>query len=465
MNMKQYLPVGYFLSAKQVQDITAQAFCVLEKTGIAIADAKIRGKLEAAGMPVDAENRLFIAQKESIAFLEQLRREAFLEEQDIQRKMSRNRLEGCLCSYTRKYRDLYSGEIKLFDEESLIRSTQFCEKAARKYGGFEAFAPGYTTADPVLESLLKYKISAQHATGPLPIEPSSSLAAKHMFRMAEVMDQPIRRLPVYTISPLTLGGDSTRLVLENCQYLDSFYVFPMPAAGCTAPLSITEALVMMLAEILGAGYVVHKLTGLRCCLRPNVDPFDFSGLKFAFGTPQKYILERISEDFTAQLLNLSPNNHSVNIHTNRHFSDQEAAAEKMMLMTAGVLHGATKFYCIGSLALDELFSPVELLIDCTRIQRLEGLVRDIPLLSVACAAENINDALEDGFMADDFTMSNYRQYLDYDIPLHTAEERDYDRAVLEAARKLDKMDPVYRLDSIRYEELEKIYRYAKEEHQ
>ena len=44
--------------------------------------------------------------------------------------------------------------------------------------------------------------------------------------------------------------------------------------------------------------------------------------------------------------------------------DCQSAAEKAAIMTAGAFLGARHFCCAGTLSLDEIFSPEQLLVDC-----------------------------------------------------------------------------------------------------
>ena len=62
------------------------------------------------------------------------------------------------------------------------------------------------------------------------------------------------------------------------------------------------------------------------------------------------------------------------MHTLAKRCGAQSCFERGSLMTAGCLQGARYFYCIGSLALDEIFSPLQLIVDLEMMRQLETLI-------------------------------------------------------------------------------------------
>ncbi len=454
-----------YISKAKVEEITLAAFDLLETVGIAVPNPDMADALKKAGVSFSAKGRAVIPKGESHSFLEVLRQNNGLLIKETEAKLSAQKLRGVQCSYALRRLDPFTEEVSPFDTDALIQDTQFCAKVAEAFSSrFAPFAPGTPAdVDPALDSLLKYKISAQHAPGTIPIEPTSLLSAQYMFEMAQVMNQPIKRLPVYTITPLCLAGESAEMVWRFKDKLEDFYVFAMPALGSTAPLSVSGSLALCLAEVLGAGLLMHKLTGLPCYLKPNINPFDLQAMQYAFGTPQKFVYERLAEDFTAQLLGTPPNIHSINIHTAAGASDAQSALEKVSIMTAGAFTGATLFYCIGTLSVDEVFSPVELILDCLRLKQVEGLLEAPVLEFLEGFAEEAAQCLDSGFLLSENTLDNYRAYLDYSPYFNRGNKKSpsgQDFMLEEAkkeARRLYEAPPVYALAPEKFKELEAIY--------
>jgi hypothetical protein len=89
-------------------------------------------------------------------------------------------------------------------------------------------------------------------------------------------------------------------------------------------------------------------------------------------------------------------------------------------MTAGAMLGATKFYCIGTLSLDEVFSPVELILDALRISQIRQIVSGFKLEEFGTAdglaedlTEEMRTYLEEGFIISDRTLERHKNYINY----------------------------------------------------
>jgi trimethylamine:corrinoid methyltransferase-like protein len=410
---------GSFITRAETLAIAGSAFEILDSIGIRVVSREMSAALGKLGY-AEREGRIRIPESETRSFLEELRNDKKLRE-ETESKLRRTEMYGTPGSYaTILYNPLNKSYEKL-TADLLVKSTKAATLISRRFGGFLSFAPGTPQDVPAsLGSLLKFKISAEYGTGPVPVEPTSFISAEFMFRMAEVMNQPVCRLPVYPVSPLCLGGDSAEIVRHFAEKLDSFYVFSMPMLGVTAPLSVKGGMALCFAEVLGCGFLMQKLTGLRCIIRPNIFPADMQTVNYAFGSPRKFLYECLAEDFTAQILGMPVNFHSVNIHTNCSVSGVQSAMEKISLMTAGTMLGATKFYCIGTLSLDEIFSPVELILDALRIGQIKQMAAGFKLEHSAAEdgsnaelLDEIRSSLDGGFIMTDRTLESHGEYVNY----------------------------------------------------
>jgi trimethylamine:corrinoid methyltransferase-like protein len=139
-------------------------------------------------------------------------------------------------------------------------------------------------------------------------------------------------------------------------------------------------------------------------------------MNYAFGSPRKFLYECIAEDFTAQVLDMPVNYHSVNIHTGCAVSGAQSALEKISLMSAGAMLGATQFYCAGSLSLDEIFSPQELILDTIRLKQIEDIVSGFELEApddLSAMQDEIQGCLNGGFVMSDRTLERHEDYVNY----------------------------------------------------
>jgi trimethylamine:corrinoid methyltransferase-like protein len=113
-----------------------------------------------------------------------------------------------------------------------------------------------------------------------------------------------------------------------------------------------------------------------------------------------------------------------NIHVMAKLPDAQAAAEKAAIMSLGASLGARRFGCAGTLSLDEIFSPEQLLLDCEIrdwVQRaVQGLWMGEDVVDDWLA--EIQDGVERSFMALDSTLDYYK--------VHTWYPQRFDRGAI-----------------------------------
>ncbi|HEY5582972.1 MAG TPA: trimethylamine methyltransferase family protein [Ruminiclostridium sp.] len=458
---------GKYFKAEDVEKILSGACDILSSIGVRVVNERALKKLEELGFEIKA-GRVVINQKQTRSFLTDIR--ARLTRQEVPEiQKGKSTFDGMVSIYSYNYERPEDGQILPFDTSALTSMAQFVEKCSQRYG-FGTGVPGYPCdVPPALESLIKYKIAAENCHDGWPLEPTSMLAAKYMFEMAEIMEKPMRRLPVFIASPLCLGGDSFDIVFEYKEKLESVYVFSMPTLGVTTPLSVSMAFAMDLAEVLGGALLVHELTGLPVDIKPNVFPFDLRAFNIGFGSPEKFIFECMSADFSAQLLQTPLEYRSTNIHTWAKKAGIQAAVEKGTLMMAGAMNGARKFYSIGTLSLDEVFSPIQLILDLEIMQHVAKLIKGFEVEELP---ENftsiIKEGLERGFISSDLTLDCHEDYIWYSKLFErtsfnkwaNSSKKDVTEIIREEVKKINQQDVKYILDAQKARALNEIYKLA-----
>lgn len=454
------LKKGRHLSPKRAEKIIQSAGIILEKTGIKVSRKEYLEKLKVQeGISVKGD-RAYISLKIYEDFLTSQK----LDKTSLWKHGSR--LHGEASLYTYRYRDPMDGKIKEYTMESLAQIARFVEKA-RKFYPLNPVIPGYPSDVPAsLSSLARYLLAAENCSGSWPAAPDSPLAAEYMFEMTGVMGQKMVHLPVYMVSPLTLGGDSLDIVVNNSSRLESFYTFSMPNMGVTTPMNISMGLAVVLAEVAGGAILVEKLTGLRGEIRPNLLPFDFKYFNIAFGSPEKFLYEQASVELLAYIKDEEPDYSSANIHTWGKAPDGRTGLEKGMMIMAGALAGARRFYCIGTQSLDEVFDPLQML------QDLEGIVFAQRILDGLDADEVEDTLLEEmeegitaGFVSSDRSLDDYATYLaspDFS-PKDNLQKwiQDGEKSSVEILKeiydKIDCTESTYVLEKEKQQELRKIF--------
>ena len=456
---------GMYLSREQAEKITEGAGKVLEEIGIKVTDKKSEERLEHCPG---------ITMKDHRAFIERKLYEEFMEKQKkikTPKDKHGNRLHGEASLYTYQYRDVQDKKIKEYTMESLGEYAAFVEKASKRYP-LNPVIPGYPCDVPKeLSSLARYKIAAENCSRCWPLAPDSLKAAEYLFEMSQVMGQPMKHLPVYMISPLTYGGDSLEIVLENKERLDSFYTFAMPNLGVTTPMNLSMGFATALAEVAGGAVLTEALTGLSGEIRANLFPFDFRDFNIAFGSPEKFLMERMAAELAAYIHEEEPDYSSTNIHTWGKSADGRTGMEKGMMIMAGALYGAKRFYCVGTLSLDELFDPLCMIQDLEAIsfaqQICDGTVADC---MESTFLEEMREGIQRGFVGSDRSLDDYGEYVKSRAfsPKETLQkwmqtgEKGAEDILKEICLDILKEPGEYELEKEKRRELDKIYRAAVE---
>jgi trimethylamine:corrinoid methyltransferase-like protein len=104
----------------------------------------------------------------------------------------------------------------------------------------------------------------------------------------------------------------------------------------------------------------------------------------------------------------------IRIHTWAKRAGVQAAVEKSTLMMAGALNGASYFDGLGTISLDEVFSPVQLVLD---IEIMNHVSRVVAGMSVDAMPSDlcgmIAEGLDRGYIGSDLTLDHHDSYIWY----------------------------------------------------
>jgi trimethylamine:corrinoid methyltransferase-like protein len=188
----------------------------------------------------------------------------------------------------------------------------------------------------------------------------------------------------------------------------------MPSLGANTPLNLVAAYAQTLAETVGGAIVYEALTGVQASYGTNIITFDFYDTSMPFGTPEKLLLEWANMEVGARVGGgeYSGKVWFTDIHTNAPRCGIQACVEKASLTMAGALMGATGFYTAGTLGMDELFSPVQLLLDMEMLAHTQKIVNGMPNDNFdGDLIAEIREGLENGYVMSDRTLDNMSDYV------------------------------------------------------
>jgi len=316
--------------------------------------------------------------------------------------------------------------------------------------GVHATATGHPTdVPPALQPVLQYKLAAQYnpaGGGCGWFAPPESAA--FIYRMAEVLGAPIDWCIVYVFSPLRLGGEELEVAIAHRDRLRTVHVGNMGSVGGTLPIFPKAALGLSWAETIAGAMCVEALTGLPANWGGGIEPFDLRAQVIPFGAPEQALFRRLSHEAGAWVRGQSRWGGSVGLLTMAKQPGAQAMLEKGMAAAYGASYGVTGLDAGGSLSCDEVFSPVQLVLDCELRDWLQRLTQGLehPEDTPEGALDLIREGLAAGsFSAADTTLDRYRDLTWF--PRHSRRE------MLGAWERLGRPDAV---ESARQEALERI---------
>jgi len=380
--------------------------------------------------------------------------------------------------HARHILDLATGSLRPFTEKDAVEMAKLTD-ALRVRDVLGEVPDTPQDLPPTLRNVAQYRIALEWCRGRHYASVSCAAEARFIREMAKVAGKNFG-LELYLISPLRLEGNELEMVLdylETCPESEKpipVGIASMPTMGLSAPVDPLSLFVLGIAESLG-GCVLMRLAlegeanvGFG---RINAYPCDFQSGALVVGTPEAALIEVVRRDFDRfyrhgafgrALRTMSP------------VPGIQAAAEKAAGAVVCALAGYETFHGGGLLALDEIFSPVQLLIDCDirdyALQVARGFepdnsFDDVAVLRDALAAES--DPLP--FLTHPTTVAGFRKVFSPSALFQRAvcrkdvmpQEDILARARSEAQRLIASHD--YRLDAAPLREIERIYRRATEE--
>lgn len=461
------LPHGALLTASEAERIHHTALRILAEVGLRVSHEPLREELARQGLCVRQE-RVFLEPRLVDRYVEEHRRR--LLSAPAPPPEDEGRLTLFVSGYNHDLEDPEAGSIAPFTAARLIEMTRFVDSLADR--GVVASTPGYPgDVPPELQPLSQYRIGALYSRrGGSFGDISVPWVMECVMAMAEVMGNPVQGLPVYLVSPLHLGGDSLSIALHFRDRIRHLHVSGMPAAGATAPIAPFGALALAAAEAIGSHVALAIGTGLEVSFSVWVFPFDLRATTMVFGSPENLLLRALARDLNRFYGHCLTTDQGLgDIYVMAKETGIQAAAEKASLMTAAALMGQRSFSGAGSLSMDDIFSPLQLLIDCEIRDHVQRLILGLPLEEGDTDwAALVEEGVARGFIAQDSTLDSHRQLLWY--------PRLFDCSALGAwlragsPRLIDRVREMYHAqlagatyelqDTDRRRELDRIWEYA-----
>ncbi len=246
-----------------------------------------------------------------------------------------------------------------------------------------------------LHALAECLLSARHSrNGMTFVQPCSLEGLEWVYRMHQVMGQPFR-LVFFVVSPLQLDGDSLQTVLHFRERAQILQACSMPTRGARAPVHLVGGFVQSIAETLAGLVVLRLIAGnARATIDLDAFAFDMREMTISYGSPEMNLADMVKLQLGAYYgMPATPTRFIRSMAKRPGF---QAAAEKSASAMAGALAGARRFYGGGQLAVDEVFSLEQLVLDREIVDYAQHLARGFDVGEAELAVDIIREAVASG---------------------------------------------------------------------
>ena len=255
-----------------------------------------------------------------------------------------------------------------------------------------------------------------------------------------------------------------------------FCVGNYPMLGILKPVTATGCATMMFCEGL-AVRMLFKLFDPEIDLTPSLSagrPTDLRSASWAFGSPRGHVFSFLGSSMLANLLGEEPDSYmveAVHLETSSCAVDAQAALEKMGVALMGAMLGARTFNYAGTLAVDDLYSGTQFVIDLEIVEyikeSLESFSPHPDIVDTQGLYEEIVDVAlgRDMFLSHPNTVRRFRNVLPSPDLIVREKLRPWlshhktlkDRAREVALQRLRDHEPAFHLPEGKQRELDRIY--------
>ncbi|PIY38668.1 MAG: hypothetical protein COZ05_20420, partial [Armatimonadetes bacterium CG_4_10_14_3_um_filter_59_10] len=265
---------------------------------------------------------------------------------------------------------------------------------------------------PPLQGLAQLIAGAKNCRSYPTCAPRSDLKAEpyvaECYRVLGLSSSP----GVHLVSPLRFEGQEVELALHRCELEPEVAVGvgTMPVLGVSSPASVLGGFVVAMAEVLGGGMIFETIGAPveKLGLWVNAYPFDMRHGTFVYGSPANVICTLMERELNRRL-GIEITAKSFNV-TAQHPGPQ-ACAQKGLFTGLMAAHGKRLFSGGGSLSVDEVFSPVQLIYDreiFSYIERVSLMYEESLEESLLLAEEILADDSR-SFLEADSTARHFRK--------------------------------------------------------
>jgi trimethylamine--corrinoid protein Co-methyltransferase len=392
------------LTDKEVDLIHASAMRILAEVGLQIQNEYLLQRLGDFGLPADLQaERVYFPQSIVDRWLE------VCDKYDWDSHVPT--VSSSAGVYHGKFHDPRTGQLLPWDEEKLV----YYFKLARYLPnvGSAQMLGCRLPCSPKLEALYERFYCWKYGA-----TPGSSIyeddICSHLFELYELrasqLGVPIKELfdgTVYLQPPLKLGRHEAYQVEWFLEKGLRVGIGDMYAMGASAPATLAGAVTLNLAEQFALSIVNWALFGeTHFHLHSSIAPMDMRTMVHAFGRPEMAAANVMTVQLARHYRSTFGGHAAL---TDAKLPSPESGAQKAMTGAVTLLAGGSLWVDAGLLSMDEIYSPIQLILDNELVSALKRFVADFEVSEESIGLETI---LEAGpghqYMDKEHTAQHYR---------------------------------------------------------
>jgi len=212
---------------------------------------------------------------------------------------------------------------------------------------------------------------------------------------------------VYLNSPLRLAASEAEHFLYFGDRGMSVGIGHMMSAGGSAPTTLAGAITLFLAESMFINIIRRAYGGAKTLATPcTISVLDMKSLMYPYGRPER-VIANVMMAQVARWYGASYSGHCG--HSDAKRPSCEAGAQKVMTALPVLMVGGRASIASGLLSVDEVFSPIQMILDNEIVAALRRIIRGCKITDETIAVDLIKGVGPGGFFTDtDHTARTFR---------------------------------------------------------
>lgn len=476
-----YPTYQFDLSKEKLEECARVAFQLLADVGILVRHERFRKAIQGqAGVTVSGERiRLAtpLVQRNFEKFLAKKKQEILDHQRQAQTGADSWKISTC--GFSMAVLDLDSDEVR----PATCRDLRDLIRLMDSYGIGGSYPVMPQDVPPIMQALACFKICWESSDKVRPYDYQHISQTDYLYEMHRVMGKPFV-VTLTVTQPMALSEDDLDIFFKFLPAIQkgapiAFQVLDYPMLGVSKPITAYGCATLYIAEMIG----VHTLFNL---LDPSLEmpitlscglPTDMRSVAWAYGHPRRHLFHFLNTRLLPMLCGVAPDDYRLGhvlLESGSCALDEQAGLEKLATGLMGALNGARSFTGAGNLAVDDLFSGVQLAMDMEIVAYIREVIEAYnphpDIFDMTGLYDLLRDvSLEiDQFVAHPDTAAKIRTVLPSSTLIAHEKLRQWqghhrtfkDRARAECKRRLQEHRSTFRLATEKQAALDEIYRRA-----